>query len=637
MAIGIFQSINHDQYFNKVVLNQYLNSAFGKYSSNLVGSLIVEDKEAFEYILNKIKEEKNINALYSKDKKQIDGYLPYQLTDGIDEYGYLFLEIPIHLKSNIINQYVYFFVIQFIISIFIAIIIYYLLSKSISNPLSFFTKNIHKGVKNPNFNIIEMENLYQELYSIVEREKKQTKDVALSKISRQVAHDIRSPLSALDTLVKDMKDIPETKRILIRNSVNRIHDIANDLLDKNRDIENNKTIDILSGERQSYLLSALIESIVSEKRISYRNMPHISIESDLGHKAYGLFSCVNLNEFKRVLSNLINNSVEALGSNSGHILISLDSLNSKSLKISIIDNAHGIPANIIQTVFQEGVSIGKENGSGLGLYYAKKTIETWGGQLSIKSQQGLGTQIDLILEKATPPVTFVSSLNFSTNDRIVILDDDQAIHNIWDDRFHSLGLNKNNIFHFTDPIKFLEWSKIYSAHIYLIDFEYTTSHYNGVKVIKELKNRSNTYLVTSRYEESQIISDCESLNIGLIPKGLAGFVPIKLSTDTPPTNILLDDDLLVRKTWEMVAKNKKVDLNTYASKEELLQKLDEFNKLSTFYIDSNLGKNIKGEDVAIELYQKGFTNLIMTSGYERDHFQNLTFIKDIIGKEPPFH
>lgn len=56
-----------------------------------------------------------------------------------------------------------------------------------------------------------------------------------NKIFRQVSHDIRSPLSALTMLTDRLSSLPEESRILLRSSVNRINDIANQLLSRSKD------------------------------------------------------------------------------------------------------------------------------------------------------------------------------------------------------------------------------------------------------------------------------------------------------------------------------------------------------------------------------------------------------------------
>ncbi|MBI4655943.1 MAG: HAMP domain-containing histidine kinase, partial [Elusimicrobia bacterium] len=65
----------------------------------------------------------------------------------------------------------------------------------------------------------------------LEREKAHME--ALVNLSAQVAHDIRSPLVALDAALKNTAYLPEKQRIIVRHAVNRIRDIANNLLEKN--------------------------------------------------------------------------------------------------------------------------------------------------------------------------------------------------------------------------------------------------------------------------------------------------------------------------------------------------------------------------------------------------------------------
>lgn len=57
---------------------------------------------------------------------------------------------------------------------------------------------------------------------------------AISETAAQVSHDIRSPLSALEMVAQGTDAMDEETRILVRNSVTRIRDIANNLLSSAR-------------------------------------------------------------------------------------------------------------------------------------------------------------------------------------------------------------------------------------------------------------------------------------------------------------------------------------------------------------------------------------------------------------------
>src|SRR5690606_3675837 len=57
---------------------------------------------------------------------------------------------------------------------------------------------------------------------------------SLGEMASQVAHDIRSPLAALNVLEKELKSLGEEQRLLVRSAINRITEIANNLLRQNR-------------------------------------------------------------------------------------------------------------------------------------------------------------------------------------------------------------------------------------------------------------------------------------------------------------------------------------------------------------------------------------------------------------------
>jgi signal transduction histidine kinase len=109
--------------------------------------------------------------------------------------------------------------------------------------LSEFTpEKISELLKRPPHMVIkEYGSLYQGFRSAVENivslqsevEKKKI-DTELSKLARQVAHDVRSPLSALNVVMTTTTNLPENVRVMMRTAVNRIQDIASNLLEENR-------------------------------------------------------------------------------------------------------------------------------------------------------------------------------------------------------------------------------------------------------------------------------------------------------------------------------------------------------------------------------------------------------------------
>jgi signal transduction histidine kinase len=346
---------------------------------------------------------------------------------------------------------------------------------------------------------------------------------ALSKVAAQVSHDIRSPLAALEVATQDISSLPEDRRVLIRASISRMRDIANNLLIRNNKKDETKT--------ENVLISSAIENIVTEKRMEYRSRLNTSIEFDLDSKGYGLFAKVEVGQLKRVLSNIINNSIEAFD-NGGRVQVSLGN-NEKNIILEIRDNGRGIPREALSRIAEKGATFGKSGGSGLGLYHAKSYIESWNGKFEIKSEEGKGTVVMITLPKTEEPKWFVKSLELKPNSKIVIIDDDSSIHQIWDGRFQSLNLSSRQIsvVHISNPSDAHSWyqkNRNDGDVQFLIDFEFIGSKQNGLELIKELQIESKSILVTSRYEDEKILTECIERGIQLIPKNLSGYVPIKV-------------------------------------------------------------------------------------------------------------
>jgi len=196
---------------------------------------------------------------------------------------------------------------------------------------------------------------------------------AVGKIAAQVAHDLRSPLAALEIAVQtnDSKD-------LIQMTLDRIRKII-------RDLDEKKPPSKLIVE-----LGPLTKTIIEEKKSQYREKIDVEIHS---HLKPDLCASIDPVEFQRILSNLIDNSVQAL-SKGGHVEVSLTNGGSAA-RVQVKDDGIGIPHSILPRLFKRGASFGKENGNGLGLWHARRMAERWGGSLQLTTEINRGTEVVL--------------------------------------------------------------------------------------------------------------------------------------------------------------------------------------------------------------------------------------------------
>jgi signal transduction histidine kinase len=449
--------------------------------------------------------------------------------------------------------------------------------------------------------IFEISKILESYNSLVEQTNKimnlvveANKNASIAEIASQVSHDIRSPLAALEVAIKSII-LPEEQRILIRSALGRIKDIANNLLQKNRNLSAKYALPdspMDSEEKSSQLLSSLIEELISEKRLQFRAKINIEINSTIDEDAYGIFSEVNSREFKRLLSNLINNAVDSLNEN-GKVTVSLTKTKDLA-QLTIVDNGCGIPPAILSRLGKRGESYGKTEGSGLGLYHAKTTVESWGGHLEINSTLKIGTSVTVVLPLSKPPYWLAEQLTIYTNSNVVILDDDISIHQIWDNRFEHLGAKdaQINLVHFSVPDQLITWfnkNKDNLSHsIFLVDYELIGLNQTGLDILELLKIESKSILVTSRHEDPRLISRCKALGVKLIPKSIAGFVPIAIKEVFKIDFVLIDDDPLVHQTWCICAEDQQKTVALFKTAEDFIAVKNKFANSVPIYIDVNL-------------------------------------------------
>jgi hypothetical protein len=99
--------------------------------------------------------------------------------------------------------------------------------------------------------------------------------------------------------------------------------------------------------------------------------------------------------------------------------------------------------------------------------------------------------------------------------------------------------------------------------------------------------------------------------------------------------VLLDDDFIIRMHWETKAKEKKLNLLSFDLYSDLMTNLPRIGKSVKIFLDSELGDNKKGQDIAKELFKLGYTELYLVTGHHPDLFKAITCIKGVYGKEFP--
>ena len=619
----------------------------------IVSQVLVKNEAAIQPKLEALNQKNNsINFLWKENNNQyterkMHWRFPFSWTyeypvKNVDEskLGTLFVTGPLLNDHGIFSDLLITLssLLIFFLIIFIAL---YPLSKKIPerlfiNPINNLLSLLRKeqdNIKVENKLVLpqELDEIHSKISDLLNEAKTRSHEAALGQIATQVAHDIRSPLLVLKTILSNLSTLPERQRIDARSAIQRVTDIANNLLSQYRQ-DDKQSSNTLSSEP----VAILLESIVSEKRIQVANTD-IVINLQYPANIYDAFIYIDIVGFKRILSNLLNNAIEAVKETVGLITIELNRNDGKII-LDIKDNGCGMSQEKLVSLLKEGGTFGKQEGSGLGLPYAVSKITEWQGDYSLTSKQGEGTQFEIILPESEPAYWFKSKIDIIENSTIIVLDDDEYIHQVWNERFPERLLSENNLqlLHFKNPNDLILFCKNHSIDntTFLVDYELGHDYMTGLEVVKALNIGDRATLVTSRYEDDDVRDTCQILGMRIIPKFFSELIPIHIINSTEI--VLIDNEKIITLIWKRSAESWGKKISTFNDPEDFMRIAHHYSKETTIYIDSSLDKSIKGEEFAKILYEKGYYNLILATGYPKSRFSHVTWVKDIIGKEPPW-
>lgn len=433
----------------------------------------------------------------------------------------------------------------------------------------------------------------------------QAHEVEIKSIIRQIAHDIRSPLEVLRSVVNNNHNIEIREKKVMTNSLVRIIDITNSLLSKNK-----------SELVEFYNIYFLLDELIHKKKIEHKDAIDF------------IFNEQNLNSFYvfgddgvayRALSNLINNAIEA-NLETPKIKIEL-TLEGDHISLKIVDRGKGMSESFLKKAIKGGVTT-KDGGNGLGLSYSYKELNVKPNKMYVGSKEGVGTTISIELKRYDVSDMYVNSINLKKNTSILCVDDNEAFFDV----YKSL-LGKDYEMKFSTQIE--EINNKYD--LILCDYDLGDKK-TSVDYLINLN--SEIIFITSKYNDYKLIDFCKKNNYKIIPKQIINYVSVK--KEVIKECVLIDDDKLIHMMWEREARIKEVNLYCYTDVDTFLINYDTFSLDINIYVDSNLAEEKKGEDEAEKIFNAGFTNIFIVTGMDKEDIQNTKWIKDVFGKRPVF-
>ena len=443
------------------------------------------------------------------------------------------------------------------------------------------------------------------------------------KTANQVVHDIRSPVATLSMMLKfHEQDIPEQVRVPLVDAAMNISDIANNFLNRYE----NRDPDFLKAEERRPIIVALILSrILGDKKYQYKEK-NIKFTDGISPKCTFTFIKVQRSAFKRMISNLISNAVEALERKKGVIHLDLN-LDGDNVKIVIQDSGKGMSQEVINKILHNvHVDTDKKEGHGIGLTQVSDALKNNQGKLSIESKLGEGTKMIVTFPTVETPGWLAKEVKVNKGDTVVVLDDDRSIHGAWDVRFKN-HLNEITVRHFMvgkEAIDFINSFPEKEKIFLLTDFELLKQNLDGIDVIEQTKVKK-TVLVTSHYAEDSIRNRAIKVGVRVLPKQSASEIPIviceaetvcvKAKKSKAIDIVIIDDNQAFVASMELLFDNYNKTVDKYSNPTQLLDNMSKYDKNTKVFIDNDFGVDyMNGVVLAKRLHDNGFMNLYLLSG-----------------------
>lgn len=258
-----------------------------------------------------------------------------------------------------------------------------ILKKNIQRLLKQIT--IHENLKERNDHILKLI-LNEKLKAEFALEQKNKE---LYSIIRKLTHDAKSPLNSLENIIKRPISSQIDIDLRLKSIYSRLKTITSEI------------VQIDGPELQTPECSVQLIDIIDfikneinghhERDIKFKFLIKISKDNQ--------YCTANFDYIKRIIINILNNSIESISHKKGVILIKIDDHFKKHIHLKIQDNGCGIPQSVLNLIGGYKFTRGKENGSGEAIFFAKKAIAEWGGQFVINSIEGKGTIISIRLLK----------------------------------------------------------------------------------------------------------------------------------------------------------------------------------------------------------------------------------------------
>ncbi len=383
---------------------------------DLDGNFLISNKDP-QFISEKKVEPALMNKISASDRRlDIQNY--DEKSDAIITSSYMLLKnnmlVPIAvvyfpyyhndgLYFEFFNKYVNYIILVNLVIIALAIYLSWIISNNLTKAITRFSNLVNRislleNEPQPiryyqNDELNQLVKAYNKMILQIKEQKEilsfREKEVAWREMAKQVAHEVKNPLTPMKLTIQNFERKFDPQDPNIHQKVKDLSKTIVDQIDTVAAVATtfSQFAQLPKQKNEIFELNRETKSILNifsdEKIYFHANPDKIQVNLD---KVY----------LSRIITNLVSNAKQAADDTRPNIInVDVEQIQ-KKVKITVQDQGVGIPEEYYERIFEPSFT-SKTSGAGLGLTMVRKMIQDYKGEITVTSKIGKGTTFKILL------------------------------------------------------------------------------------------------------------------------------------------------------------------------------------------------------------------------------------------------